>query len=91
MGQTNKPYIRKTGTYVRVKTYSGREQPIKYRYDDIGEAGHTQRLAGQLKNKKWITYGYIFKKIDVKSRRSKTMKILHAIGVKEEDLKKIGL
>ena len=91
MPQPNKPYIRRTGTYVRVKTYKGTLQPIKYRYDDIGETGHTQRLAGYHPKKGWFTYGYIFKKIDVKSRRGKTMKILSAIGVKEADLKRLGL
>jgi len=91
MGLLNKPYIRKTGTYVRVRTYRGNPQPVKFRYDDIGESGHTQRIAGQLSNGKWITYGYIFKKIDVKSKRGRTMKILSGIGVKEEDLKRLGL
>ena len=86
-----KPYIRKTGTYVRIKTYKGKLPPTKYRYDDVGDKGHTQRLTAYHSKKGWFTYGFIFKKLDIKNRRGKTMKILHGIGIKESDLKSLDL
>jgi len=91
MSPIKKPYIRPSGTYVRVKTYSGKVQPTKYRYDDVGEVGHTQRIAAFHKSKGWFTYGWIFKKLDVKNRRAKTMTLLRTIGVKEADIKRLGL
>ena len=85
------PYIRKTGTYVRIKTYKGKLAPTKYRYQDVGDKNHTQRLSGYHPKKGWFTYGWIFKKLDIKNRRGKTMKILRGIGIKESDLKRIDL
>ena len=86
-----KPYIRQTGTYVRVRTYKGKVTPTKFRYHDVGDSGHTQRLAGYHKSKGWFTYGWLFKKSDVKNRRMKTVGILRKIGVKEADLKRLNL
>jgi len=82
--------IEKTGNYLRVGTWSG-IKPVEYRYQDVGEKGHTQRLAGKLKSGKWITYGWIFKLRDIKNRRKSTMAILRSLKIKDSDLKKFGL
>ncbi len=80
--------IRKTGNYLRVKTYTGRARIKQYRYDDIGEPSHTQRLAAQLSNGRWVTYGYIFKISDIRHRRPTTLRILRNLGITQAQLRK---
>ena len=91
MSKKLKPCIQKTGTYVRIRTYKGTLSPIQYKSHDVGDKGHTQRLTAYHSKKGWFTYGWLFKKLDIKNRRGKTMKILHGIGIKESDLKRIDL
>ena len=80
--------IRKTGNYLRVKTYSGKSKMKQYKYDDIGQPGHTQRLTAQLTSGKWVTYGYIFKISDIRHRRPSTMSILRQLGITRTQLQK---
>lgn len=89
-----KVYIRKTGSYVRVKTYRGSYNPSNskdWRYKDVGDPGHSQMLLMKDKNGGWVVYGWIFKKSDIRNRRIKTMRVLRSIGVTESDLKNLKL
>lgn len=62
----------------------------RYRYDDIGSKGHTQRLARyNPRTKKWQTQTWIFPVKDVRERRPKTIKILTKLGIKRKALKKV--
>lgn len=90
----SKVFIRKTGSYVRVKTYGGKYRASSSKhwgYKDVGDPGHSQMLLMKDKSGKWITYGWIFKKSDVKNRRLKTMQILKSVGVRESELKRVNL
>jgi len=86
-----KLYIRKLGTHLRVRVYSGKYRPTKFRYHDVGSKKHTQRISAYHPKKGWFTYGWIFKLSDVKNRRKKTMTVLRRLGIKERDLVKLGL
>ena len=91
MANRLKPNIQKTGTYVRIKVYKGKLTPSQFKYQEVGDKGHTQKISGYHSKKGWFTYGWVFKKLDIKNRREKTMKILRGIGIKEADLKSIDL
>jgi hypothetical protein len=60
------------------------QKPIKgakYRTDDIGQKGHTQRIAMyNPRTKKWTTQSWTFPIVDVRSRRPATIKILKKLG-----------
>ena len=77
-----KKTITKSKNYLRVRLYFG-EIPIKrYSYQDIGRKGHAQRLSIQLKNGRWVTYGYIFKLSDIRNRDPTTLSMLKKLRIK---------
>ncbi len=88
---SEKTRITESGTFIRVKVYKGNLNPTKMSYENVEDEGHTQKLIAYHPKKGNFTYGWIFKKLDIKNRRSKTMRILRSIGVKEIELKRMNL
>ena len=86
-----KVYIAKMGRYLRVRIYKGKYRPKEFRYHDIGTPGHTQRISAYNYKKGWFTYGFIFRLIDIKNRRPKTILMLRKLGITEKDLKRMNL
>jgi len=78
------------GEHLRVRIRDPKKF-TKFRTQDVGDLGHTQRVAGWSKKSGWQTQAWIFKLEDVESRRKKTMKVLRKLNVGENDLKRVGL
>lgn len=55
--------LRGTGNFYRIEINSKKEF-VKFRYQDVGERGHIERLAGQRDNGEWHTHAWLIDKKD---------------------------
>jgi len=62
-----KIHVPKTGRYVHVRVRSPKQfKPKSFRTHDIGRAGHSKRVAGQLKRSgRWATQKYLIPKSEI--------------------------
>jgi hypothetical protein len=77
------------GTRLRYRV----RNPIKgaiFRTDDIGQKGHSLRVAQyNPRTKRWQTQSWTFPIIDIKEKRPATIKILEKLGIKKKALAKV--
>ena len=63
---------------MRSKNYP---EPHQFETHDIGEKGHTKRIAGVIRGERvWATQAFIVLLEDIKNKREKTIRFLHSIA-----------
>ena len=70
------------GKHLRIKVVPTTRKYKTYRTHDIGRAGHTKRLAGQLRTGRWETVSYLIPKKDIRKMDAKTYSTLWSIAQK---------
>lgn len=59
-----------SGRYIRI-IVRPKWKFVDFRYHDVGEPGHIQRLAGMRKNGRWATHVWLIEKTDVRVEKGK--------------------